>query len=350
MRNANTSWGVFGQASYELTDKLTLTGGARLTNDRKHTTLLLHPNFVNLTVPATAPASSYACGTAQECRLSDTKPSWDGSLLYAASDDVSVYARVARGFRGPTIQGRSAVFNSAYTTADSETNTSYEGGVKTAFMNNRGHFNLTGFYYNVKNIQLNGNDTNGNGVLFNGKKATGYGLEAEFDVRPVRNFRFNAGLSLLHTEIKDPNVYAQVGAAGGVLSQTVLNPTVRVGNNYFAQINGNSLPNAPTFNINLGARWDIPVTDDNRFFVSSDFNMQGRVNYVLYKSVEYTSNGQFELGLKAGYAFGPYEIAGFVRNLTKETNLVGVIDTSNYRAGIYNEPRIFGVSFSGSFR
>ena len=350
LRNVNTSWAGFGQISYTLSDRLTVTGGARITNDRKHTTLLQRPNFTNLTVPATAPASSYACGVAQECRLSDTKPSWDASLLYAASDNVSVYARVARGFRGPTVQGRSAVFASAYTTADSETNTSYEAGLKTAFFDNRAHFNLTGFYYNVKNIQLNGNDTNGNGVLFNGRKADGYGLEAEFDVRPATNFRFNAGLSLLHTEIKDPNVYAQVGAANGVLSQTVLNPTVRVGNNYFAQINGNSLPNAPTFNINLAARWDIPVTDANRFFVSSDFNMQGKVNYVLYRSVEYTSNGQFELGLKAGFAFGPYEIAGFVRNLTKERNLVGVIDTNNYRAGIYNEPRIYGVSFSGSFR
>ena len=354
LRNANTSWGLFGQASYQLTDKLSLTGGARITNDRKHTTLLLHPNFVNLTVPATAPASSYACGTAQDCRLSDTKPSWDASLLYAASDNVSLYARVARGFRGPTVQGRSAVFASAYTTADSETNTSWEAGLKTAFMDNRAHFNLTGFYYRVKNIQLNGNDSNGNGVLFNGNKANGYGMEAEFDVRPVRNFRFNAGLSLLHTEIEDRNVFAQVGAAviGGVptLSQTVLNPVVQRGNNFFAQIDGNSLPNAPTFNINIGARWDVPVTDTNRFFVSSDFNMQGKVNYVLYKSVEYTSNGQFELGLKAGYAFGPYEIAGFVRNVTKERNLVGVIDTNNYRAGIYNEPRIYGVSFSGSFR
>ncbi|KAJ8139092.1 hypothetical protein OY671_007693, partial [Metschnikowia pulcherrima] len=30
-------------------------------------------------------------------------------------------------------------------------------------------------------------------------------------------------------------------------------------------------------------------------------------------------------------------------------NLVGVIDTSNYRAGIYNDPRVFGVTSSGSF-
>jgi len=34
----------------------------------------------------------------------------DLSARYAFNEDVSVYARVAKGFRGPTIQGRSAVF------------------------------------------------------------------------------------------------------------------------------------------------------------------------------------------------------------------------------------------------
>ncbi|MEP6784357.1 MAG: TonB-dependent receptor [Sphingomonadales bacterium] len=355
LHNVNTSWALFGQASYQLTQQLTLSGGVRVTNDVKKTDLVQHPNSATLSIPATAPASSFACGTAFSCRLSDTQPSWDASLLYRASDDVSVFARVARGFRGPTIQGRSAVFGSAYTTANSETNTSYEAGLKTAMAGNTVHFNLTGFYYNVDNIQLNGNDSNGNGVLLNAKKAVGYGLEAEFDARPTPNLRFNAGFSWLNTEIKDPNVFAQVGSAviGGVPtpSQTVLNPLTPVGNNFVAAINGNSLPNAPEFNLNIGARYDQPVgSGDGKLFIATDFNMQGRTHYVLYKTVEYNSVGNFELGLKAGYSFGRYEVAAFVRNLTDETNLIGVIDTSNYRAGIYNEPRVFGLTVSGSFR
>ena len=341
LHNVNTSYAVFGQASYQLTDALTATGGVRITHDSRETTLLKTANTI-------ANVSTFT--GAKYVKLSDTQPSWDASLLYRATPDLSFYARVARGFRGPTIQGRSAVFNSPFTTANSETSTSYEAGLKSALADNTVHFNLTGFYYTVDNIQLNGNDSNGNGVLFNANSAEGYGLEAEFDARPVRNLRFNAGLSLLHTEIKDPGVFAQAGAAGGVLSQTVLNPTVRVGNNYFAQINGNPLPNAPTYNLNLGARYDLPVTDNSRVFVSADFNMQGKISYVLYSTREYVSNGNLELGMKAGYSIGPYEVAVFARNLTDETNLIGVIDTSNYRAGIYNEPRVFGVSFSGSFR
>ena len=37
-------------------------------------------------------------------------------------------------------------------------------------------------------------------------------------------------------------------------------------------------------------------------------------------------------------------------SLRNAKNLVDVIDTSNYRAGIYNDPRIFGIMLSGSFR
>ena len=350
LRNVNTSWAGFGQASYQLTDRLTATAGVRVSKDVKNTRLLLHPNFATLTVPVTAPASSYACGTAQTCRLSDTKPSFDASLLYRLSPEASVYARVARGFRGPTIQGRSAVFATAYTTADSETNTSYEGGVKTAFWDGRMQFSAAGFYYVVDNIQLNGNDANGNGVLFNADRGKGYGAEAELEARPVPNLRLGMGLSLLHTEINDRTVYAQVGAAGGVLSQTVLNPTVRIGNNYFAQINGNPFPNAPDYNVNLNARYDLPLGGESRVFAAADFNMQGKTNFVLYRSVEYNADGNFELGGKIGYAFGRYEAAVFARNITNEVNLVDVIDTSNYRAGIYNEPRVIGVMLSGSFR
>ena len=337
----NYSYAGFGQASYRLTDKLTLTGGVRVTYDSKQTTLLKTANSV-------ANVSTFTGAT--NVRLADTQPSFDASLLYRADPNVSVYARVARGFRGPTIQGRSAVFNTPFTTANSEKNTSYEAGLKTAAMADRVHFNLTGFYYVVDNIQLNGNDANGNGVLFNANKGKGYGAEAEFDARPVDNLRFNAGFSWLHTRIEDPNVYAQVGAANGVPSETVLNPLVRVGNNYFAQINGNPFPNAPEWNLNLGARYDLPLGGDRRVFIAGDFDIQGKTNFALYRSVEYRADGNNELGAKLGYAVGRYEIAAFVRNLTNNKNLVDVIDTSNYRAGIYNDPRVFGVQLSGSFR
>lgn len=74
--------------------------------------------------------------------------------------------------------------------------------------------------------------------------------------------------------------------------------------------------------------------------------MQGYTNFVLYKTKEFYSNGNFEGGLKIGYApnNGRYEVALFARNLTNEKNLKGVIE--NYMAAVYNEPRIVGGSVS----
>ena len=337
LRNVNTSTAVFGQASYDLTDQLTLTAGARETTDIRSTRLLKTAN-------TQANVATYA--GRRFVRLIDSKPSFDASLLYKATPDLSLYARVARGFRGPTIQGRSAVFNADFTTANSETNTSFEAGLKSSFWGHKGHFSATGFYYTVKNIQLNGNDSNGNGVLFNADKAKGYGMEAELDLQPVQGLKLNAGLSLLHTEINDKRVYAQVCALNGAVVCTVGNPTIRIGNNTFAQIDGNPLPNAPKYNINVSARYEVPM-GPSKLFVAGDFNKQGFTSFVLYKSAEFNSKGSYELGLKGGFTTDRFEIAAFVRNVTNQHNLIGGIE--NFLAGVYNEPRVVGGSISAHF-
>ena len=338
LHNINTSWGLFGQAAYKLDDRLTVTGGIRVTNDTKKTALLKTANTA-------AGVSTYTGRT--YVRLADTQPSWDLSLLYKASDEVNLYARVARGFRGPTIQGRSAVFNSDFTTADSETNTSWEAGIKTTGLGGALHFNLTGFYYTVNNIQLNGNDSNGNGVLFNANKAVGYGGEADLSLK-AGNLTLSSGLSLLHTEIKDSNVYAQTCGLNGVQVCTVYNSYFTKGTGtgtaYYASINGNPLPNAPTYNLNLSARYDVPLGNGARLYAAGDWNIQGKTSFVLYRSAEFTANGNNELGARIGYAAPHYEIAAFARNLLNKHNLIGVIE--NYMAGVYNEPRVFGVALS----
>jgi len=340
LRNQNTSWALFGQASYELVPGLTVTAGGRYTKDTKKTRLLK-------TADSAAGVSTYR--GRRYVRLSGEEPSWDVSVNYEVNPDVNVYARVARGFRGPTIQGRSAVFNSDFTTADSETILSGEAGIKTQLFDNKVRFNLSGFAYRVKDIQLNGNDSDGNGVLFNADKAEAYGMEAELEARPVPNLTLTAGLSLLHSEIKDKNVYAQVCALNGVVVCTVDDPTITNARGTFAQIDGNPLPNAPKYTANITARYDVPLGNGGALFAATDWMVQGYTNFVLYKTREFYSKGDFEGGLKLGYSApgGRYEIAAFARNITNEKNLKGVIE--NYMAAVFNEPRVIGASFSGKF-
>ena len=340
LRNTNTSWAAFGQASYDVTPRFTLTVGARESNDTKRTRLLHTANTAANVVTYTG---------RRNVRLADTEPSFDVSALYRATPNLNLYARVATGFRGPTIQGRSAVFNADFTTAGSERILSGEVGFKSQLLNNTLRFNATAFAYRVHDIQLNGNDSNGNGVLFNADRAVAYGLEAEAEWRPVPNFSFTAGLSLLHSEIQDRRVYAQVCALNGVVVCTVNDPTIKIGANTFAQINGNPLPNAPEYNVNLTARYDVPTRGNGRPFVAADFQIQGYTNFVLYRTDEFYSNGDYELGARIGYAWNNgTEVAVFARNLTDSRNLRGVIE--NYLAAVFNEPRIIGAQVSTRFR
>jgi iron complex outermembrane receptor protein len=130
------------------------------------------------------------------------------------------------------------VAKSDFTAVNSEATTSYEGGLKSGFLDNRLWFNVTGLPWVAHAIQLNGNDSNGYGRLFNSDTVKAYGMEAE--LRPALLLLI-AGFSLLHTGIDDKCVYGQVCAFNRVLVCLLVDPTINVGANSFAQNDGNPL-------------------------------------------------------------------------------------------------------------
>ena len=90
--------------------------------------------------------------------------------------------------------------------------------------------------------------------------------KTDADWRPIRNLTLNAGLSLLHTEIDDNTVYAQACSWHGTMVCTVQNPVVFAAGAWNAKINGNPLPNAPAYNLNVSAaRYDFPLNNGDRF-------------------------------------------------------------------------------------
>ena len=97
------------------------------------------------------------------------------------------------------------------------------------------------------------------------------------------------------------------------------------------------------------ARYSYPI-GDGELFAYTDWFRQGYTNIFLYESKEYHTNGDFEGGLKLGYAKrdGAYEVALFARNITNESNIKGAIDFNNLTAFV-NEPRVVGVSLNANF-
>ncbi|MEM7767141.1 MAG: TonB-dependent receptor, partial [Pseudomonadota bacterium] len=182
--NDTESFGLFASLSYDLSDRLTVSGGARWTDDSK--------DFVveRTLGPFGAPPLGPITGSA-----GDDQVSWDVSATYAATDAINVYGRVAKGFRGPSIQGR-LVFGDTVSIADSETVLSYEAGVKSELFDNRVRANANVFFYELQDQQLTIVGGSNNTVqLFNADEGQGQGFEADIEALPVPNFLVTAGLS-----------------------------------------------------------------------------------------------------------------------------------------------------------
>ena len=324
IEHKNKAWAVFGQASYKVTDDFKVTGGLRYTSDDKDMSVLSSPFGIQ------APVS-----------VSDEKVSWDLSAFYDVAPDVSLYAKVASGFRGPSIQGRDIAFGSASSIAKSETIMSYEAGVKSELLDRRVRLNGAVFAYEVKDLQLSaiGGGSNSN-RLINADKGQAYGFEVDGEWAVSENLLVTAGYSYNHTEIKDAGLTT---AACGSGQCTVTDPKTTGG---LALIDGNPFPNAPKSILTFTARYSYPI-GDGELFAYTDWFRQGYTNIFLYESKEYHTNGDFEGGLKLGYAKsdGAYEVALFARNITNEVNLKGGIDFDN-NTGFVNEPRIVGISIS----
>lgn len=323
VRQSNTSWALFGQASYHVFDDLTLTAGVRWTTDVKAMTA--DGPFDTIVAPVKAGGSNV---------------SWDVSAAYALDEDINLYARIATGFRAPSIQGRNIAFNlppGNYSVARSETVTSYEAGIKTELADHTLRLNMDGFFYYLAHPQFSavGGASVGNSiVLLNARGGLAYGLEADAEWAPDSHWTFNGGLSLTHTEIRDPAL--QVGICAQC---TVTNPVV----GGFAQINGNPFPQAPDYIATFSAKYSWPLESGAEIYGYTDWYMQGYTNFFLYKSLEFHSNGNHEGGVRIGYITPSkkWEIAGYVRNITNKQNLQGAIDFDD-NTGFVGDPRVFG--------
>ena len=345
------SYGVFGSVTFDITDQLSLTGGVRYNDDKRDFVVVRSqdtqfPTFLQNPL-----------GTVTR-EVSDDTVTWDASAVYEVNPDLNLYARVARGYRAPSIQGRilfppatATPLEDGVTIADSETITSYEGGLKSTLLGGRARFNLAGFLYNLNDAQLTavGGDVNAN-RLVNADNVRGYGFEMDAELAATDNLLLTAGLSYNNTEIQDEGL--TTAACGGtrvdtfpdVSLCTVLDPIVVPAAPFSAavvSIDGNSLPQAPKWIANWTARFGVPM-GAGEIYAFTDWSYRSKINFFLYESVEFQDDHLLEGGLRVGYQTDSFDVAAFVRNITDDESAVSGIDFNNLTAMV-NEPRIWGV-------
>ena len=337
-RQVSKALGLFGSLNYKFDNGLTLQAGARWNHDKrrmKASRPLDDRGFPGFTVPE------------QSDSVKDSVLTWDASAIYELNPNVNVYARVAKGYRAPSLQGR-LLFGSDISIADSETTMSYEAGIKSVLLDRRLRFNLTGYHFDTKDLQLTavGGASNFT-TLLNADHVRGYGLEAELEARPMTGLTFTGGISYNHTKIDSPGL----GVSGCGAPCTVLDPVLVPAPDPFTpaifSIDGNSLPQAPKWTVNFTAGYEHPL-GDGALYVFTDWYHRSKVDFFLYKSVEFSDDQLLEGGLRIGYKTDRYDVAGFVRNITNDESAVGAIDFNNLTAMV-NEPRIWGVEAGFKF-
>lgn len=242
-----SSYAVFGQLNYDLTEKLTLSAGARMTWEKKDADLA----GVLVSGPGMPPP------LAEEYSISDDK-SWDAftprfAASYRFTDDVMAYASASRGFKSGGYQGTAGTAASAETPYDPEFAWSYEVGTKTQWLDDSLRVNIAAFYIDYEDLQVSQLVPLCCVVIGNAATAEIKGVEIEAIYRPMPGLDINASYSWLDAEFDS-------FASGAT-----------------ADNSGNTLPRAPENKYNLGAQYEWSIGDLGTVMARVDWTHQSEI-------------------------------------------------------------------------
>ena len=326
------SLAAFASLAWRARPGLVLRAGARYTKDRKE---------FFATRPQPTPGAQPIAGLSAAPRGNDL--SWDLSASQALAPGSNIYARVATGYRAPSIQGR-ILFGNSISVAGAEQALSWEAGWKHDFAGRKARIGAAVFHYTVEDMQL----TAGSGAvnqnrLVNAAKVRGQGVELEWLYRPSSAWTASVGASYNATKIRDPGLFVLPCGNGC----TVLDPRGTAPNNVF--INGNPLPRSPRWIANATLRYSH-AWRSGELFAYTDWAYRGRYNFFLYEAVEYKARPLLDGGLRIGYRDGRdrYEVAAYVRNIADKQVAVAAIDFNNF-TGVVNEPRSYGIQLKVNY-
>ena len=244
------SWAVYGDFTYQLTDRWTLGAGIRYTNEEKEWTGRnqvfvqalgggFDPTFTweDLGEPlAAADFSRFPSGVVRDDEEWD-EPTWKLTASYQATDNIYTYFTYARGFKSggyndQTGTGGNPIEPVQARPVDPETADSFELGMRSEWMDSRLRLNLTGFYvtYDDSQQQLLAEieaDRDGDGVnestfqetrFFNAAEINVYGLELEGAWLATENFTIQGSLGWLDSEF-DARLMTRLDSLGAWLRE-----------------------------------------------------------------------------------------------------------------------------------
>lgn len=241
---------IFGEASYELTDKLTFTAGGRYYDFEEERTITTGGLF-----------ASRNTGRVDRTASDGFTPRF--LLSYAASSDVTINAQASQGFRLggvndplniPLCNAQDLALFGGFQDFGDETLWNYELGVKTQ---GRGFtLNAAAFYNDISNLQVTLDAGScSSRIVFNVPEAYAAGVELELGVSPAPGLAFNLSGSYVESEFES-TLPGALAAATGIRE-------------------GNRLPSVPEFQVSLNGSYEWDLSDSTLAFVTGSFQHVG---------------------------------------------------------------------------
>lgn len=312
------NYAIFGQATYDFTDRIGLTVGMRWTNDSIDYVHRRAPG-VNRTngVPTTgagisgAPAGGTIASGGNGTVLStgsSSNSNFSGKavLTVKPTDDIMFYGSYTRGYKGPAFNvffNHTAPVNSV--PIDEETSDSFEAGIKSQFADNRIQLNASVFQVTYDGFQAN------NFVLLNGAVVTNLTNAGQ-----VRSTGFE--LDALANPVEGLDLFGSVAYADAKVRRFNPNPLTNAPD----ARDGTKLPLAPAWSWNIGAAYETPFNmfgADAKVYLRTSFNHVGKQFSDLGQSGPIDSYGLWNASVGFSDTEDSYRLTFIMRNITDES-------------------------------
>ena len=349
------AYSAFVQTDYEISDKLTFSGGLRYVHEKK-SGLANYQFAVGLDALDINNADAFRFDALRAYRLPQTqnypKPfgkswsMWGGKvgLQYKPNSDLLVYTHIARGAKaGQFTDSPDAIGNGGFfTPAEPETVISYELGFKSELMDRMLITNLALFYNDYKDQQQQISYTDGSGnvvsTVVNVASSETYGAELDMQLSPGGGWQMDASVAWLNSKTKADSLAA---LTGGSLAVPI----------------GRSLTNAPKWTLGGGIRKEWEFANGSNLSAGIDGHYTSSRNFDLLERavdpVYVTDPSYFLLNATASFEFGEnqrYRFSVWGKNLTNDLYFQNLqefaIGTS---IGFVGDPRTYGGTLGVSF-
>lgn len=368
--------GLYAQATYELSDQFSVTGGIRNTWDWQRE----YADNIRVTPSPTGPAG-FSCsraetpaGAGEELLLNractrvftekSSKPTWLINLDYKPNQDILVYAKYARGYRGGGINEA----NFGAETWNPEFIDSYEIGLKANFRGAvSGFFNITGFWNDFKDQQATvtipqcvGTDpgcdnpapTGINGIQNIGKSRL-RGIEVDASATFFDSLRLDVGYAYLDAKVREG-------------SPPFCDPTrFRCDEASFLEA-GTALPFAPKNRLTVTGTYTLPLDESmgelsiGATYTHTDKQFTGHSNDSAFAAGAIPFNASLApatdlLNLNLNWkrvAGSQFDLALFATNVTNEKYHVSAANGLSTLGGeflILGQPRMYGARLRFNF-